>query len=439
MMNRINAFTAIALFLLCSEFLLAQSTIKVLSVDEMFKLAAENSKQLKLSNAGIATARTATDVAKNSLLPSIGTSLSVSYIGDGFITDRNFSHLTNAPMPHFGNDFALEASQVIYGGRTISNQIEIAKLNEQIAQLNFNKEQLNVRFLLIGYYLELYKLMNQQEVYIKNKEQINILIEQIKAKQKEGMALGSDITRHELMLQNIEFALIEIDNNCKIINNQLVTTLGLSDSTSIRPDTSILSLDLIRREQNDLLKDALGNVPELKTADLNIQIADKNVNMAKANYLPSISLFAGDYFNGPILIEVPPINKNYNYWTAGIGLKYNLSSLYAAKHTVSQAKATQDLANSARDVIEEKTELAVKSALIKYNESFDHLKTIEKSYALARQNYELIQNRYLNNMVLITEMLDAGNSKLDAELKVVNARINIIYNYYNLKYTSGTL
>ncbi len=35
-------------------------------------------------------------------------------------------------------------------------------------------------------------------------------------------------------------------------------------------------------------------------------------------------------------------------------------------------------------------------------------------------------------MALITDMLDAANSKLDAEQLLVNARINIIQNYYRL-------
>ena len=58
---------------------------------------------------------------------------------------------------------------------------------------------------------------------------------------------------------------------------------------------------------------------------------------------------------------------------------------------------------------------------------------------LANQNYTVIRDRYKNDMALITDMLDASNSKLTAEVQLVNAQINIIYNYYKLLYISGTL
>ena len=67
------------------------------------------------------------------------------------------------------------------------------------------------------------------------------------------------------------------------------------------------------------------------------------------------------------------------------------------------------------------------------------LNTQEKSVDLANQNYDVISNRYKNEMALITDMLDASNSKLAAELQLVNAQINTIYNYYKLLFISGTL
>lgn len=42
-------------------------------------------------------------------------------------------------------------------------------------------------------------------------------------------------------------------------------------------------------------------------------------------------------------------------------------------------------------------------------------------------------------MALITDMLDASNSKLAAEVQLVNAQINIVFNYYKLLYISGTI
>lgn len=58
---------------------------------------------------------------------------------------------------------------------------------------------------------------------------------------------------------------------------------------------------------------------------------------------------------------------------------------------------------------------------------------------LANENYEVTSNRYENEMALLTDMLDASNMKLTADLGLVNARINVIYNYYKMKYITHTL
>lgn len=58
---------------------------------------------------------------------------------------------------------------------------------------------------------------------------------------------------------------------------------------------------------------------------------------------------------------------------------------------------------------------------------------------LADENYGVTENRYKNEMALLTDMLDASNTKLSADLGLVNARVNILYNYYKMKYLTHTL
>jgi outer membrane protein TolC len=72
-------------------------------------------------------------------------------------------------------------------------------------------------------------------------------------------------------------------------------------------------------------------------------------------------------------------------------------------------------------------------------ETYEQLNTQQKSVELANQNYSVVSNRYKNDMALITDMLDASNAKLSAEVQLANAQINIIFNYYKLLYISGTL
>ena len=99
---------------------------------------------------GISEAHEGVRVAKNARLPEIEASLSFSYLGDALLTDRNFSNGSNASMPHYGNNFAIEATQVVYAGGAITNSIAIARLQEEMARLNLDTSRDKVRFLLIG-------------------------------------------------------------------------------------------------------------------------------------------------------------------------------------------------------------------------------------------------------------------------------------------------
>lgn len=439
-MGKIQLLTVIACVLLCVGSVNAQEkNIKVYTLDEIFNLAENNSKQLKLSNTKIETSKAAVSTAKNSLLPSVDVSLRGSFIGNACIIDRDLGHGIKGSMPHWGNTFSVEASQVVFAGGAIKNNIEKAKLEEQVAKLDYQKDAMDIRFLLTGYYLDLYKLQNQKKVYLENIKQTKILIDQVHAKQKQGMALDNDITRHELQLKNLELAIIEIDNNYDIINNNLTVTLGLPSDVVIKPDSTILQLDMVNYTPENFMDVAENNLPELKTAALQTDIADKGIKMAKADYLPSVALVAANTFDGPILIEVPPINKNLNYWYVGIGVKYNLASLFKSKKNVRLAQNSKQMSIDAHDLIREHVETAIHRAYTKYKEAFEVYQTRAKSLQLANENYNVINKRYKNDLVLITEMLDASNSKLDAELQLVNARINIIYNYYKLQRTIGKL
>lgn len=426
----------LVIMLFAVQNIIAQ-TVKTFSLAELYELAIANSSQLKLAQTEVKISQSATQLVRNTLTPKVDAILSTTYIGNGVITDRDFSNSQSIELPHWGNSFGIEASQIIFAGGTISANIKKAKIEEQIAQLNYDRNELDICFLITGYYLDLYKLNNQREIFQKNIDQTKIIIDQIKSKESQGMALNSDVTRHELMLQNMELALIEVDNSSKIINQQMVVTLGLPTETIIVPDSSVLKLDLSLVTPDDLNQQATENLPELKLAALNNEMAAKDLRIARADYYPQIALVAANNFNGPILTEIPAINKNINYWYVGIGLKYNIASLYKTNRMVHFANQKQEAAKYSEALALEHTQVKVQSAYIKYRESMEKLTVYETSLKLAIDNYRIINNRYLNGLVLITEMLDASNIKLNAELQVVNAKLNVVYNYYRMQREIG--
>ncbi|MBQ8307186.1 MAG: TolC family protein, partial [Alistipes sp.] len=71
----------------------------------------------------------------------------------------------------------------------------------------------------------------------------------------------------------------------------------------------------------------------------------------------------------------------------------------------------------------EQTQLSVKGDYVRYMESFEEVATCEKSLELAQENYAVIDTRYRHDIALMTDMLDAANQRLEAELQLTNARI----------------
>jgi outer membrane protein TolC len=425
---------------LCPVGAFAQEKVRqVISINEIFELADQNSKSLRPDVTGINEAREAVKVAQNARLPEIDASLSFSYLGDGYISDRNFSNGMNAPIPHFGNNFALEVSQVIYAGGAISNGIAIAKLQEKNAKLTLQNSRNKIRFMLVGYYLDLFKQRNLLQVYEKNIEQTKQVLKDIHAKGEEGIVLKNDITRYELLLSNLELSKTQIKNTLAILNNNLTTSLGLSDNIVIEPDTSILS-DILPAENNEYwTTTAVENSPALKQISLAVQINEHQDKIIRSERLPKVALVAGNHLDGPITFEIPPINKNFNYWFVGVGVNYKFSSLYKTNKSINKSKFTIQRTMEQYDDAKEQTELAIKADYIKYLEAYEQLNMQQKSVELANQNYSVVGNRYKNDMALITDMLDASNAKLSAEVQLANAQINIVFDYFKLLYVSGTL
>lgn len=422
---------------LCSQYLCAQS--RTMGIEEMFRLADENSKSIQTYRTGKEVSDENLKAAKAQRLPDISASLSGSYWGNGKLWDRDFSNATKIDMPRWGNNFALEAQQVVYAGGAISSGIELAELEKQLAEMDWQKNRQDIRFLLVGHYLNLYKLHNQIEVLHKNLELTDQLIANMQARLEEGTALENDITRYELQRETLRLQLAKVEDACKIANHQLVITLHLPEGTVVQPDTTLNDSRIQTLSEANWQELAAQNNLNLQQAETGIKVNRQRVKLERSERLPKISLVAAEHLDGPITIEVPVLDNNFNYWYVGVGVKYNISSLFKNNRKLKAARLNVRKAQETYELAQEQTNHAVQESYVNFLTSFTDLRMQQKSVELADQNYSVTSNRYQNDLALLTDMLDASNMKLSADLGLVNARINVIYNYYKMKYITHTL
>lgn len=422
---------------LCSQCLYAQT--RQMGIDEMFRLADEQSKSVQTYRTGADAADEALRAAKAQRLPDISVSLSASYLGDGRIWDRDFSNGMKVDMPHFGNNFTLEAQQVVYSGGAISSGIRQAELAKTLAQLDMQKNVQEIRFMLVGNYLDLYKLDNQMKVLEKNIGLTEQVIANMKARREQGTVLKNDITRYELQREQLKLQLSRVADMRKITNHQLATTLHLPEGTVISPDTTLLEQQITALTENDWQQAAKANNIDLKQAQASISMNKQKVRQERAELLPHIAIVAEEHLDGPVTIEVPALDNNFNYWYIGIGIKYNLSSLFKNNRRMKQARLNVRRAREQHELAQEQVNNAVQAGYVNFLTAFTDLRTQENSVKLADENYAVTSHRYKNEMALLTDMLDASNTKLGADLDLVNARINVVYNFYKMKYITNTL
>lgn len=376
--------------------------------------------------------------AKDARYPEINAEVNVSYIGDCFLTDRDFSNYTKAPSPHFGNGFTLEAQQVVYAGGAVNAAVKMAEHEGRMSEAVISQSRQGLRLMAAGEYLDLFRTDNSIKVYEKNIALTTKLIEEINAKREHGLALAADVTRYELRLEMLKLDLVRLRNTREIMNYRLVNSLGLPEGTVV---SSALAdeEDLRDRSRQHWQEIAADSSPEMKVSGINADMALTRQKLVRSERLPKIAVVAYENFNGPITFEIPPIDKNLNIWYVGLGIRYNFSSLYKSGHKLKQAEIAVRQAEQAKDVTEENLRNNVQKAYADYMQSYVELETSEKSLQLADENYERVHDRYMEQLVLVTDMLDAFNMKLEAELDVSAANAGIQYRLCCLRYAAGIL
>lgn len=430
--------TALSLVIALFPALFFSQEIKQMTANEVAELAVKNHQQLKVSAQNIDIAKQNTNVTKLQKLPTITASTSQLYLGDAVAIDKDFSNSTNVPMPHYGSSYAVQATQLIFKGGLVNKSIELAGLREQLSELDLEKNKQDVKFLVISNYLDVYKILNQQEVFQNNKRLAQERLKNIQKFYQQGMVTRNEVIRGELAIKNLDQGILTLVNNKKILNYNLSIALGLPTDTEIIPIESLENKEAgIGMEYYVNL--AHGSNPAMKSAKTNRDVADKNIEIIKTDKMPTVAGFGGYTLQRPITTRNPVLDMYSGGWQTGVSLSYNIDNLYKTKERVKLGELQKTQANDAITLTEQNIDMAVNAAYVKYQESIQQADILNDAKKLAEENYNITEAKYLNQLAVQAEMIDAQNQKLQSELDYANAEINVLYQYYNLLKSMGTL
>ncbi len=434
---RKNIYLSMAFAILPWLAATAQTPLRA-TLGELFKLAEVQNSDIGAAKNTIHVAEQQEKVTSTSQLPQIKASLILAYIGNGKIIDRNFSNPVRDKLPHFSNTLDLEVFQPLYSGGAISGSIALSGKQTEMTRLGLDATRNAIRMSIVRNFLELAKNRNLLAVYDENIRLTEKLLDKMKVKHSQGVALKNNITRYELKLSSLNYDRLAIRNAIRICNANLTSILNLDPATELLPEASAAPL-LPFANPDTWMESALANSSQIKSYGLQSDMEQLGKKITHAAYLPQIGLAGGNHFLGPITFEVPVLDKNYNAWSVGLQVNWNISSLF----TTGKATRKHDLELTRIRAEQKTTEKAIgrqiHEALTLYRQAIERLDVERKNIQLAEENYAVISSRFDNQLVLLTDMLDASTARLDAGVRLVNAEISAQYYYYQLHFITGTL
>lgn len=415
-----------------------QTVERSMTLEEVQQLALENHNQLKLSKENIRIAKQQTKISELQKLPSITASANAFYLGDALILDKDLSKVATMQMPHFGNTYSVQASELLFKGGLVKKSIELSGLREQLATLDYEKDEQNIKFLVTSTYLDIEKIINQKNVYLNNRKLASERLANVNKFYRQGMVTRNEIIRGELLLKNLEQGILVLENNRAALNYQLATAIGIDPDTLIVPGgTSTIQV----KEGNMKYYQELAalNHPLLKSAQTGIEMANKNIEIIRTEKMPAVAAFGGYNMARPVTSTMPAQDFYTNTWQTGVSVSYSIDNLYKTKEKEQLGKLQLNQAKNALTLQQEQLNVQTNAAYLKWQEAVKQAELFKETQSLANENYKIIEAKYLNQLALQADMTDATNAKLEAELQYANSEINVQYQYYSLLKTTGTL
>lgn len=327
----------------------------------------------------------------------------------------------------------------LYAGGKINHTVKIAENESELAALKTEQTVNAVKLRVIASFLEVYRLMEQQKIIAESIKEEKERLKEVQSFKKHGTVTKNEVLRAELQLSDRELDALTNRKNTAIVMHDLKTTLQFPENREMELDTTQLLSGLKKIETYEyFLKGALQN-EEMRMAAKEVEIGELEQKIVRSNYFPVISLFGNYSFKYPNYMFFPPDPYLYSLGQVGIEATFNLSNLH--KNKVKSKIAGQQLerqkteANIVKDEVEDK----IFAEYTQYQEAMERIPVTEKAVTLAVENYRIVKLKYLNQLVLITEMIDADNALLETRFKNTTAKIDAVLKYYELLHTADML
>jgi outer membrane protein len=417
--------------------------VKSLSLQQAIELSLKTSHQLKASAARNDQAAAEVRQAMDNKLPNASVSgaylrlghpnidLKTKAFGGGTDTSGNKNSLPSVNQAMYG---IANISYPIFTGGKIRYGIESAKYLQQATLLDGENDKEAVVLNTINAYTNLYKASVTVNVVNENLAQSQHRDSVFSRLEQNGLLARNDLLKAELQTSNISLSLLDAENNLKIANINMNLMLGLPETTIITTDSSTFQKNIVIKTIGEYEQFAYQNRKDILALSNRQKAANTAISLAKADLYPSIAL-TGGY----IAANVPHLLTITNAVNVGVGVQYNLGSLWKTKAKISQGQARENeiIANQAQ--LDDAIKLQVNSDFENYLLSQKKTEVYKKAVIQAEENYRITKNKFDNALVNTTDLLDANVLLLQSKINLAVAKADVLLAYSKLLETTGTL
>ena len=408
-----------------------------LSVEELLSKVSRSHLQVAADRLKEQMAAERAKTARMSRLPSVSVGLRAGYLGQPIVWENGLSHATRPDSPDWQQNYTVDVSQPVYQGGRIKYSIRKADLEQELARLQTAADEGDIRLAMLSRYLELFSMYKQHMVLDRKIAESERRLKDIRRLKAEGVITNNDVLRSELQLTDDRLALQETDNDIRIASQQIDILLGLDERLLLMPDTALLADERHVDSYEYYVQRASLADPSVLALHKQTEIAENNVCIKQSALRPSVSLTASNTLARPVSRTMADMYNNA--WNVGVSVSYPLSALYTDRHQLREARQNVQLMHNAEEHKQQQIRMAVQSALLRHREAISRVEALKLSVRQASENYRIMYNRYMNQLAILTDLLDADNLRLNAELQLTTARTQVAYTYYELQRAVGEL
>ncbi|TWR24398.1 TolC family protein [Mucilaginibacter pallidiroseus] len=412
-----------------------------LSLTEAITLGKTDNSLVKAAQQEEEASRADLDDAKMNALPVVVASSGYQRFTRLTLFESGLSGAHSVPKrpSQYGADAGLTASFNLYSGGKQRALTAEQGHKKDLAGINAQEQSAATAFQIAAQYLDMVRLNDQRRFIIEQVVRAETRLKNISSLFRNQKVTRSDLLRAELNLSAVKLNLEQTDNDITISNQKLNVLINIPDTVKIEPADSSNVAGPTLNELNDLLYQTDVNAFSVRKAEENLLILEDRLKGIRSNGLPSLSLLSAYSINYPNTIFYPPVDQAYAIGFVGVRVQYNISSVYQNKNKVAAARIRVRQLRLVQQNVTDNVRQEAEGMLIKYREALNRISVTERSIDQAMVNYRIVNAKYLNQLALLTDLLDADSLYQETRYNLVQARINARLIYYRMLYTAGKL